>query len=180
MFPVGRGSSQRGTWWRWDSDWRSSHFPHVFSFCQQSPIKSKLWFVHSSRTDVRVGPQRRLKKGCFRTMVLEKTLESPLDCKEIQPVHPKGDQSWTLVGRTDVEPETPIVWPPDSKSWLIGKDPDAGKDWRWEEKGMTEGEMVGCHHRLEGHEFEQALGIGDGQGDLACCSPWGCKESGTT
>ena len=112
-------------------------------------------------------------------VVLEKTLESPLDCKEIQPVHPKGDQSWMFIGRTDAEAETPILWPPDVKSWLIWKDPDAGKDWRWE-KGMTEDGMVGWHHRLNGHGFGWTLGIGDGQGDLACCSSWGRKESDTT
>ena len=109
--------------------------------------------------------------------VLEKTLESPLDCKEIQPAHPKGNQSWMFIGRTDVETETPILWPPDAKNWLTGKDPDAGKDWRREGKGMTEDEMVDWHHRLNRHEFEQAPGVGDGQGSLACCSPWGCKES---
>ena len=110
-------------------------------------------------------------------MVLEKTLESPLDSKEIKPVHPKGDQSWVFIGRTDVEAETPILWPPDAKSWLVEKDPDAGKDWGQEEKGMTEDEIVGWHHRLDGHEFEQALGVGDGQGSLVCCSLWGHKES---
>ena len=112
-----------------------------------------------------------LKNWCFWTMVLEKILENPLDCKEIQPVHPKGDQSWVFIGRTDVEAETPILWPPDVKSWLTWKDPDAGKDWRWEEKGTTEDEMVGWHHRFNGHWFEQALWVGDGQGILACCSP---------
>ena len=117
---------------------------------------------------------------CFWTVVLEKTLEHSLDCKEIQPVHPKGDESWKFIGRTDAETETPILWPPDAKNWLIWKDPIAGKDWRWEEKGMTENEMVGWHHWLNGHEFEQALGVGDGQGGLACCSPWGCKELDTT
>ena len=96
--------------------------------------------------------------------MLEKTLEGPLDCKEIQSVHPKGNQSWVFIGRTDAEAETPILWPPDVKGWLIGKDPDAGKDWRWEEKGTTEDEMVGWHHRLDGHEFEQALEVGDRQG----------------
>ena len=111
------------------------------------------------------------KNRCFWTVVLEKTLESPLDSKEIQPVHPKGNQSWIFIGRTDAEAETPILWPPDMKNWLIWKDPDAGKDWRWEEKGMTEDEMVGWHHRLNGHEFEQALGVGDEQGSLTCCSP---------
>ena len=94
------------------------------------------------------------KNWCFWTVVLENSLESPLDSKEIQPVHPKGDQSWVFIGRTDVEAETPIFWPPDVKSWLIIKDPDSGKDWRQEEKGTTEGEMVGWHHRLSGHEFE--------------------------
>ena len=94
-----------------------------------------------------------LKNWCFWTVVLEKTLESPLDCKEIQTVHPKGGQSWVFIGRTDVEAETLILWPPDSKSWLIGKDPDAGKDWRQEEKGMTDDELVGWHHWLNGHGF---------------------------
>ena len=110
-------------------------------------------------------------------MMLEKTLESPLDCKEIQPVHPKWHQSWIFTGRTDVKAETPILWPADVKNWLIWKDPDAGKDWKQEEKGTTEDEMVGWHHRLDGHEFEQALGVGDGQGSLVCCSPWGHKGS---
>ena len=102
------------------------------------------------------------------------TLESHLECKEIQLVHPKGDQSWVFTGRTDVEGETPILWPPDEKSWLIWKDPDAGKNWRLE-KGMREDEMVGWHHWLNGHEFGWTLGVGDGQGGLACCSPWGRK-----
>ena len=117
------------------------------------------------------------KNWCFWTMVLEKTLESPLDCKEIQPVHPKGNQSWVFIGRTDVEAEIPILWPPDAKSWVIKKDPDAGKDWRQEEKGMTEDEVVGWHHWLNGHEFEEAPRDGEGQGSLACSSPWGHKES---
>ena len=121
-----------------------------------------------------------LKNWCFWTVVLEKTLESPLDCKEIQPVHPKGNQSYIFIGRTDAEAEAPILWPPDVKKWLTEKDPDAGKDWRREEKGMTEDEMVGWHHRLDGHEFEQAPGVGNEQGSLACCSPWGCKESEET
>ena len=95
-----------------------------------------------------------LKNWCFWTVVLEKTLESPLDCKEIQPVHPKEDQSWIFIGRTDAEAEAPILWPPDAKNWLLGKDPDAGKDWRWKEKGTTEDEMVGWHHQVNGHEFE--------------------------
>ena len=115
---------------------------------------------------------------CFWTLVLEKTLESSLDCKEIQPVHPKGDQSWVFIGRTDVEAETPILWPPDMKSRLTGKDPDAGKDWGQGEKGMTEDEMVGWHHRLDGHGFGWTPGVGDGQGGLACCGSWGCKRVG--
>ena len=117
-----------------------------------------------------------LKNWCFWTMVLEKTLESRLDCKEIQWGHPKGNQSW-IIGRTDVEAETPILWPPDAKSWLIWKDPEAGTDRRSEEKGTIEAEMVGWHHWHNGHESEEALGVGDGQ--LACCSPWGHKVSDT-
>ena len=120
------------------------------------------------------------KTWCFWTVELEKTLESPLDCKEIKPVHPKGNQSWIFIGRTDAEAAAPILWPPDVKNWLIGKDPDAGKDWRLEEKGTTEDEMVGGHHRLDGHGFKQAPGVGDGQGSLVCFSPWGCKESDMT
>ena len=118
------------------------------------------------------------KNWCFWTMILEKTLKSPLDCKEIQPVHPKGNQSWIFIGRTDAEAEAPILWPPDAKNWLLGKDPDAGKYWRLE-KGMPEDEMVGWHHRVDGHDFEQAPGVGDGQGSLVCCSPWSRKESDT-
>ena len=110
-------------------------------------------------------------------MVLENTLESPLDCKEIKPVNPKGDQSWIILGGTDAE--APILWPPDAESRLIEKDPDAGKDWG-QEKGMTEDEMFGWHHWLNGHEFEQAPEDGEGQGILACCSPWGFKELDTT
>ena len=117
------------------------------------------------------------KNWCFWTVVLEKTLESPLDCKEIQPVHPKGDQSWVFTGRTDAEAETPILWPLHAKGWFIGKDSDAGRDWGQEKKGTTEDEMAGWHHRLNVHEFGWTLGVGDGQGGLACCDPWGCKES---
>ena len=109
--------------------------------------------------------------------MLEKTLESSLDCKEIQPVHSKGPQSWMFIGRTDFEAEIPILWPPDVKNWLIWKDPDAGKDWGQEEKGKTEDEMVGWHHRLNGHGFGWTPGVGDGQGGLACCGSWGHKES---
>ena len=121
-----------------------------------------------------------LKNWCFWTVVLEKTLESPSDCKEIQPVHPKGDQYWLFIGRTDVEAETPILWPPDAKIWLIWKDPDAGKDWGQEEKGRTEDEIVGWHHLFNGHGFGWTLGVGDGQGGLACCCSWGRKESDRT
>ena len=117
-----------------------------------------------------------LKNWHFWTVVLEKTLESPLDCKEIKPVNPKRNCSWIFIARTDVEADTPILWPPDVKIWLIRKDPDVGKDWRHEQKGVTEDEMVGYHHWLDGHEFEKAPRVGDGQGSLACCSPWGCKE----
>ena len=125
---------------------------------------------------------RESKNWCFWTVVLEKTLESPLDSKEIQPIHPKGNQSWIFIGRTDAEAEAPILWPPEAKNWLIWKDPDAGKDWRQKEKGMTEDEMAGWHHQLDGYEFEQALGVGDRQGSLMCCRPGmlGCKESDTT
>ena len=121
-----------------------------------------------------------LKNWCFWTVVLEKTLESPLDCKEIQPVHPKGKQSWVFVGRTDVEAETPILWPPDVKSWLIWKDPDAGKGWRQKEKGTTQDEVVGWHQWLNGHGFGYTPVVGDGQGGLMCCSSWCSKESDTT
>ena len=114
-----------------------------------------------------------LKNRCFWTVVLEKTPESPLDCKEIKPVNPKGNWSCIFIGRTDAEAEVPILWPPDGKNWLFGKDFDAGKDWRQEEKGMTEDEMVACHHSFNGYEFEHTPGDCEGQESLACCSPWG-------
>ena len=116
------------------------------------------------------------KNWCFWTVVLEKTLESPLDCKEIQPVHSKGDQSWDFFGRNDVEAETPILWPPDVKNWLIWKDPNAGRDWGQEEKGTTEDEIAGWHHRLDAHEFGWTPGFGDGHGGLVCCNSWSRKE----
>ena len=116
------------------------------------------------------------KNWCFWTVVLEKTLESPLDCKEIQPVHPKGNQSWIFFGRTDAKAETPILWPPHVKSWLIANDSDAGRDWGPKKKGTTEDKMSGWHHQLNGHEFEWTLGVGDGQGGLACCKLWGCRR----
>jgi len=121
-----------------------------------------------------------LNNWCFWTVVLEKTLESPLDCKEIQPVHSKGDQSWVFIGRTDAKAETPVLWPPHAKSWLIRKDSDAGRDWGQEEKGMTENELAGWHYRLDGREFEWTPGVGDGQEGLACFNSWGRKESDTT
>ena len=121
-----------------------------------------------------------LKEWCIWSAGLEKILASPLDWKEIKPVHPKGNQPWIFIGRTDAEAEAPILWPPKAKSWLIDKEPDAGKDWRQEEKGVTEDEIIGWHHWLDGHEFEQTLGDSEGQGSLVCCSLWGCKESDTT
>ena len=121
-----------------------------------------------------------LKNWCFWTVELEKTLESPLDGKEIKPVNLKENQSWIFIGRTDAEAEAAVPWPLGEKSLLIGKDPEAGKDWRQEEKGMTEDEMVGWHHRLYGHEFVQTLGAGNGQGSQACCGPWDHKESDMT
>ena len=113
-----------------------------------------------------------LKNGCFWTVVLEKTPESPLGCKEIQPVHPKGNQSWIFIGRTDVEAEAPVLWPPDAKSCLIGKDPDAGKDWGQEVKWTAGDEMVGWHHPLNGRGFGWTPGVGDGKGGLVCCDWW--------
>ena len=118
------------------------------------------------------------KNWCFWTVVLEKTLESPLDCK-IEPVHSEGDQPWMFFGRNDAKAETPILWPPHVKCWLIGKDSDAGRDWGQEEKEMTEDEMAGWHHRPDGHEFEWTLGVGDGQGGLVCYDSWGLKELDT-
>ena len=120
------------------------------------------------------------KNWCFWTVGLEKTLESPLDCKEIQSVHSKGDHSWVFFGRNDAKAETPVLWPPHVKSWLIGKDSDAGRDWGQEEKGMTEDEIAGWHHQLDGHEFEWTPGVGDGQGGLVCYNSWGHKESDMT
>ena len=120
------------------------------------------------------------KNWCFWTMVLEKTLESPLDCKEIQPVHSEGDQPWHFFGRNDAKAETPLLWPPHVKRWLIGKESDAGRDWGQEEKGTTEDEMAGWHHWLDGRESEWTLEVSGGQGGLACCDSWGRKESDTT
>ena len=121
-----------------------------------------------------------LKNWCFWTVVLEKTLESPLDCKEIQPVHSEGDQPWDFYGRNDAKDETPVLWPRHAKSWLIGKDSDAGRDWGQEEKGTTEDEMTGWHHWLDGRQSQWTPGVGDGQGGLVCCNSWGHKELDTT
>ena len=150
------------------------HFTHI-----QGPSSQGYGFSsgHVWMWELDYKESRVLKNWCFWTVVLEKTRESPLDCKEIQSVNPKGNQSWVFIGRTDAEAEAPILWPPDAKSWLIGKDPDAGKDWRQEEKGLTDDEMVGWHHWLNGHEFGWTLGVGNGQGGLACFSTWSCKES---
>ena len=145
----------------------------------------KEWNTPSVCTCVCVCVTSRLLEHTFWikklwTLVLEKTLESPLGSKEIKLVNPKGYQPWIFFGKTDAETEAPILWPPDAKNWLIGKDPDAGKNWRWEEKGTTEDEIVWWYHRLIGHEFEQASCVGDGQGSLMCYSPWGFRESNMT
>ena len=131
---------------------------------------------------MRVGPKRKLsaEELMLLNLVLKKTLESPLDCKGIKPVHPKGDQSWILIGRTDDEADAPTLWPPDAKNWLIGKDPDAGKGWRREEKGTIEDEIFGWYLWLNAYAFGQAPGVGGGQWSLECCSPWGCKEQDMT
>ena len=136
---------------------KAMSFPVVMYGCESWTI-SKSWVP---------------KNWCFQIVVLEKTLESPLDCKEIKPVNPKGNESWIFIAKSDAEAETPILWPRDMKSSLIEKDPDAGKNWRQEEKGTTEDKMVGWHHWLDGHEFEQTLEDGKGQGSLVCFSPWG-------
>ena len=155
------------------------HIKKQTILCQQRPVLPRLWFFQWSCVDVSLDYKESwaLKNGCFWTVVLEKTLESLLDCREIQPVHPKGDQSWVFTGRTDVEAETPIFWPPDVKSWLIWKDPDAGKDWGQEEKETTEDETVRWHHPLNGHEIQYTPVVGHGQEGLVCCSLWGRKES---
>ena len=136
------------------------------SHCMLSPVQS---LGHVQMWELDYKESWAPKNWCFWTVGLAKTLESPLDSKEIQPVHPQGDQFWVFTGRIDVEAETPTLWPPDVKSWLIWKDPDAGKDWRQEEKGMTEEEMDGCHHWPNGHGCEWTPAVGDGQGGLACC-----------
>ena len=146
-------------------------------FANKSPSSQSYGFSSSHAWMWELDSKESLapKNWSFWTVVLEKTLQSPLDCKEIQPVHLKGNQSWLFIGRTDAEAETPILWPPHAKSWPIGKDSDAGRDCGQEEKGVTEGEMAGWHHWLDGHEFEWTLGVGDGQGGLECWDSWGHK-----
>ena len=147
-------------------------------FADKGPYSQSYGFSssHVWKWDLDYEESWALKNWCFWTVVLEKTLKSPLNCKEIQPVHPKGKQSWIFIGRTDAEVEALILWPPDVKNWFIGKDPDVGKHWRQEEKGMTEDEVVGWHRWVYGNEFEKTLGDSDGWGSLACCSPWAHKE----
>ena len=145
-------------------------------------IVKKLWFSssHVRMWELNHKEDWAPKNWCFSTMVMEKTLESSLDSKEIKLFNPKGNQPWIFIGRTDAEAETPILWPHNEKNWLIGKDPDAGKDWRQEKKGMTEDKMVGWHHQLNGHGFGRTTGVGGGQRGLVYCGSWGHKESDTT
>ena len=154
------------------SFWSRHYFPNKGPSSQSYGFSSshvRMWELDSKESWVP-------KNWCFWTGVLEKTLESPLDNKEIQPVHPKGNRTWIFIGRTDAEGEAPILWSPDGKNWLIRKDPDSGKDWRQEEKGTAEDEMVRWHHRLNRHGFGWTPGVGDGQGGLVCCGSWRCKE----
>ena len=150
---------------------------HIF-FIQSSVNGHLGWFCTMWELDYKEGWV--LKNWFFQTVVLEKTLESPLDCKEVKPVSPKGNQPWICTGRAHAEAEAPILWLPHVKSWLIGKDSDAGRDWAQEEKGTTEDEIAGWHHWLDGHDSEWTPGVGDGQGGLACCDSWGRKELDTT
>ena len=143
-------------------------------------VKAVVFPVHVCMWELDHKESWAVENWCFWIVLLEKTFESPLDYRGIQPVHLKGNQPWIFIGRTDAEAEPLILWPPDAKSWLIWKDPDAGKDCGQEEKGTIEDDMVGWHHRLNGHEFEEALEVGDGQGSLVCCSIWSCKDSDTT
>ena len=166
---------------RWTGTGEFNSDDHYIYYCgQESLRRNGVAIMVNERVQNAVLGCNLKKKWCFWTVVLEKTLENPLDCREIQPVHSNGDQSWVFFGRNDAEAETPGLWPPHAKSWLIGKDPDAGRDWGQEEKGATEDEIAGWHHRLNGHEFEWTPGVGDGQGGLACCDSWGRKELDTT
>ena len=168
--------------------WKRSHDKHRqhikqwgHHFAQKCPSGQSYGFSsrHARMWELDHKEGWEMKNWCFWIVVLEKTLESPLDSKEIKPVNPKGNQPWMFIGRTDAEAEDLILWPPDANSQLIGKDPDAGKDWGQEEKGVTEDEMVRWHHQLTGHKFEQTTGDSEGQGSLVCCGPWGHKESDT-
>ena len=160
----------------WMSDfqlYRGHHFANKGLYSQSCGFSSshvQLWELDHKE-------DWELKNWCFQNMMLEKTLQSPLDCTEIKPFNLKGNQPWIFIGRIDAEVEGPILWPPGVKRWLIGKDPDAGKDWRQKEEGVAEDEMIRWHHWLNGHEFEQTPGESGGQGSLVCCSPWGCKQS---
>ena len=171
--------------WKKSYDQRRQHIPKQRHYFANKVLSSQRYGFSSDYWNVGMWELIH-KEGwapenwCFWSVVLEKTLESPLDCKEIQPVHPKGNQSWIFIERTDAEGETPILWPPDVNNWLIWKVPDAGQDWIQEEKGTTEDEILGWHHQLNGHEFEQTPGVCVGQGSLLCCNPWGCKESDMT
>ena len=168
-----------------NTPWKESYDPprqHIKKqrhyFANKGPSSQGYGFSHDhvSMWELDCKESWAQKNWCFWTVVLEKTHESHLDCKEIHLVHPKGDQSWMFIRGTDVEAENPTFWSPDAESWLIWKDPDDLKDWGQEEKGTTEDEVVGWHHWLDGHEFEWTLGVGDGQGGLAYCSSWGHKE----
>ena len=168
--------------WKKSYDKHSQHFKRQsHHFSDKSPSTQSYDFF-SSHVWMWVGPQRRLsaKELMLWTVVLEKTLETPLNNKEIKAVSPKGNQPWIFIGRTDAETEAPVLWPPDAKNWLFGKDPDDENNWQQEEKGMTEDKMVRCHPQLNGHKFEQTLGDSEGQGSLAHCCKWGQKESDMT
>ena len=165
--------------WKKSNDKPSKHIKKQRHYFTNKGLSSQSFGFSNSHVEMWDLDNKKgwtLRNWCLLTVVLEKTLESSLDCKEIKPVNPKGNQTWIFTGRTDVVADAPILWPPDTKSWLTGKDPDAGKDWWKEEKGATEDEMIGWYHRLNGHEFNQTSGDDKGQGSLACCSPWGFKE----
>ena len=169
--------------WKKSYDKSRQHIKKLRYYCANKGPSSQSYGFSSDHVwmlELDCEESREPKNWCFWTVVLEKTLESPLDWKEIQLVHSKGDQSWVFIGKTDAKAETPVLCPPHAKSWFIGKDPDAGRDWGQEEKRITEDGMAGWHHRLDGHEFGWTPRVGDGQGGLACCSSWGRKESDMT